>query len=449
MKQTFRRLKILVPLIIAGVTLLAFLVGRQMEATYGQTSAWAVRFWALSFVLLSAGLGIFLTRLLLGPQEKFVRRTQSLLEDKEQDGSEENKESEDTQKTPSGLFRKAPSSEKAAFERFFDDVSQRISETQAREQFPEFVGESAALRHVLGQIVKIAPRDITVLLRGESGTGKELAARAIHRLSPRAKNPWVEVNCAAIPHDLLESELFGHERGAFTGAVKKRMGSFEQAHGGTLFLDEIGDMSLDLQGKLLRVLQEERFQRVGGNKVVEVDVRIIAATNKDLEGMVREGTFREDLYYRLNVFPIVLPPLRKRREDIPLLVDYFLRLNDPEISMDDRVVGFLASASWPGNIRELANILQQLAIHAEGGQITVSDLPQGVFSDDFDAFVPSVQENQDVDTRLAEMEKQMIEKALSRAGGVQARAAEILGIKQRSLWHRVSKFGIDVKRFKK
>jgi transcriptional regulator with GAF, ATPase, and Fis domain len=259
----------------------------------------------------------------------------------------------------------------------------------------------------------------------------------------------VEVNCAAIPHDLLESELFGHERGAFTGAVKRRMGSFEQAHGGTLFLDEIGDMSLDLQGKLLRVLQEERFQRVGGNKVVEVDVRIIAATNKDLEGMVREGTFREDLYYRLNVFPIVLPPLRKRREDIPLLVDYFLRLNDPEITMDDRVVGFLASASWPGNIRELANTLQQLAIHAEGGQITVSDLPQGVFSDDFDAFVPSVQENQDVDTRLAEMEKQMIEKALSRAGGVQARAAEILGIKQRSLWHRVSKFGIDVKRFKK
>jgi two-component system NtrC family response regulator len=448
MKQTFLRLKILIPVIIAGLTLIAFLVGMQVQSLYGGSSDWAVRFWALSFVLAAGGVGVVLVRILLGPVERFVRRTEAVVQKGDGQSDRDEGQEEDTPDKRS-VFKKAPLSERAAFERFFDDVSQRISEAQAREQFPEFVGESAALRHVLGQITKVAGRDATVLVRGESGTGKELAARAIHRLSSRSDSPWVEVNCAAIPRDLLESELFGHERGAFTGAVKRRIGSFEQADKGTLFLDEIGDMSLDLQSKLLRVLQEGSIQRVGGDKTIKVDVRIVAATNKDLESMTRDGNFREDLYYRLNVFPINLPPLRKRREDIPLLIYHFLRLYAPDMEIDDRLIGLLASVDWPGNIRELANTVQQMTIHAAGDRIQVTDLPESasVFEEGGDVFLPR-DGGLDLDARLAEMEKRLIEKALSRTGGVQARAAEILGIKQRSLWHRISKYGIDVSKFK-
>jgi formate hydrogenlyase transcriptional activator len=246
--------------------------------------------------------------------------------------------------------------------------------------FQDIVGSSPALRAVLEQVRIVAPTDSTVLIEGETGTGKEVMARAIHTHSKRRTQPFVKVNCAAIPTELLESELFGHEKGAFTGAVTQRIGRFETAHGGTLFLDEIGDLPLNLQTKLLRALQEQEFERVGGNRTIRVDVRIVAATNRDLKKMVEENTFRADLYYRLAVFPVRVPPLRERPEDIPLLACYFVqkhaRRMDRNIeSISTRSIQALTSYDWPGNIRELQNVIERSVVLSDAPELHVA-LPE-------------------------------------------------------------------------
>ncbi len=247
----------------------------------------------------------------------------------------------------------------------------------------EMVGESKAMKEILEQVAKVAPTPGRVLITGESGTGKELIARAIHDNSPRRKAPFIKVNCAAIPEELIESELFGSVKGAFTGATENREGKFSLADSGTLFLDEIGDMSLKVQAKVLRALQEGEFEKVGGGKTLKVDVRVLAATNKDLETESKQGRFRDDLYFRLNVIPIVSPPLRRRKDDIPALVDHFVRSfrqkNDyPEKTVSDEAMQALRAYDWPGNIRELGNIVERLMIMCPSGVVQVSDLPANI-----------------------------------------------------------------------
>jgi formate hydrogenlyase transcriptional activator len=256
------------------------------------------------------------------------------------------------------------------------------SEISSEYNFEDIVGKSAALRKVLDQVAIVAPTQSTVLLHGESGTGKELFARAIHNLSPRGERTLVRLNCAAIPSGLVESELFGHEKGAFTGALMQKRGRFELADRGTLFLDEIGDISLDLQPKLLRALQEHDFERLGSTKTIHVDVRLIAATHRDLPSMIRNNQFREDLFYRLNVFPIELPPLRERREDIPLLVNYFVSKLSREMgrqikTIPPRTMEVLTNHPWRGNVRELANFIERAVILSQGQELKV---PTGEFT---------------------------------------------------------------------
>ncbi len=250
-----------------------------------------------------------------------------------------------------------------------------------RFDFSNIIGKSPAMKELFETLTMVAPSDATVLLLGESGTGKEIVANALHQNSPRKDQAYITVNCAALPETLLESELFGHEKGAFTGAMARKKGRFELADGGTLFLDEIGEMSPATQAKILRVIQEKEFEAVGGTKAIQVDVRIIAATHKDLETEVKEGRFREDLYYRLNVVPITIPPLRNRKEDIPLLAEHFLRIssqkNNRDIkSLEPRVLDDLVRYPWPGNVRELENIIERMVIMSRGDLILIQDLPR-------------------------------------------------------------------------
>ncbi|WP_043634743.1 sigma-54 interaction domain-containing protein [Desulfovibrio sp. TomC] len=327
-----------------------------------------------------------------------------------------------------------------------EQMAEVLGTLDARTLFPNMVGESRVMRGLFSQILKVSASDATVLLLGESGTGKELAARSLHEKSPRAGGPFVAVNCAAIASGLLESELFGHERGAFTGAVARKIGKFEQAAGGTLFLDEIGDMPLETQAKILRALEARQFERVGGITPVVVDVRVVAATHRDLAAMIRQGTFREDLYHRLNVFPLQLPPLRERREDIPLLAGRFLEALRPGATLSLEALQRLLAYGWPGNVRELKNTLERASVLAGGDAVLPRHLPG--LSDAGAATAGDADEATDLDSRLAAYERSLIEAALSRTGGVQSRAAALLGIKERSLWHRVKKHGIAPEAFR-
>jgi len=271
-------------------------------------------------------------------------------------------------------------------------------------------------------------------------------ATSLFENSQRKDKPFVKLNCAAIPAELLESELFGHEKGAFTGATSFKPGKFDMADGGTIFLDEIGDMPLTLQAKILRVLQEKEFYRVGGSRTIRVDVRFIASTNKNLEKMVQEGTFREDLFYRLNVFTVRPPPLRERKEDIPVLVDHFLKQLPKPVEISSVALQMLMTFAWPGNIRELKNTIESAAVIAENGYIEPAQLPSkiagGLGPGAADYKLPS---SLSLDDRLKEIERSIIVEALTKTGGVQTRATELLGINQRSLWHRIKKLNIDVK----
>ncbi len=302
---------------------------------------------------------------------------------------------------------------------------------------------NARMQEAINVAARAAESRATILIRGESGTGKELLARAVHYASPRGRRPLVAVNIAALPETLIESELFGHERGAFTGADRERRGRFELADGGTLFLDEIGDLPRNTQVKLLRVLQEQAIERVGSSRAIAVDVRIIAATNRDLEALVRTGEFREDLYYRLNVVSIELPPLRDRREDVPLLVDHFLRRfaaerKAPVTGLSREALDFLLKHPYPGNVRELENLIHRAVVLARGPIVTTADLPVHVAE-------PAGEAGGETDTfveRVARFERQLIVDALARAGGVQTQAARLLGMSERHLRYKLRKYDL-------
>jgi DNA-binding NtrC family response regulator len=303
---------------------------------------------------------------------------------------------------------------------------------------PDIIAESDAMKQVLRYAEKVAPQPTTVLLSGESGTGKEVVARFIHRRSPRSDGPFVAINCAALTDTLLESELFGHERGAFTGAIQSKRGLFELAHGGTLFLDEIGEMSISLQAKLLRALQEQRFERVGGTRSISVDVRVVAASNRDLEKAIDEKTFRDDLYYRLNVFPIHLPPLKERREDIMPLALHFMSKISARIGRAPRPFSqearrLFLSYGWPGNVRELQNAIERALIVSQSQAIQPEDLPLQFSGDTGQAFQP---------VTLSEIERAAILDSLSLNQGNRHETAEQLGISLRTLQYRLKEYGI-------
>ena len=318
--------------------------------------------------------------------------------------------------------------------------------------FEEIIGESEPLRQVLEMARRAAPTDLTVLIEGESGTGKEVLARAIHRLSARRDGPMIPVNAAAIPEGLLESELFGHERGSFTGAIRARAGRFELAREGTLFLDEIGDMPLSVQVKILRALQERKIERVGGVRSLAVDVRIIAATNQNLDGLVAAGTFRADLFYRLQGVRLHLPALRERTDDLPLLIRHLLeaaarRLARAPVTLSPAALSCLWTYAWPGNIRELQHVLEAAMVLSDG-VILPEHLPPSVRSSaaaPAGAVLPLAAPGGSLDQTLADWERRMILDALAKAGGIQARAAKLLGISERSLWYRVKKLKIPVR----
>jgi DNA-binding NtrC family response regulator len=324
------------------------------------------------------------------------------------------------------------------------------AQTGDRYDLKNIVGSSAAMRRVYDQIQKVLSSDITVFISGESGTGKELVARAIHCGSLRSGGPFIDVNCAAIPEGLQESELFGHEKGAFTGALATHPGKFEQAAGGTIFLDEVGEMSPSAQARLLRVLQERCLQRVGGTKTINLDVRVVSASNRDLESMVADGSFRQDLYYRLVVFPIELPPLRHRREDVPLLVEHFIHKHGRDagrmvMGVQPAAMQALMAHDWPGNVRELENVIHRSLLVADGPAIAIDDLPSGLGTQ---APAPSTEESAPISVAMSleELEQAAIEKALKRHGGNLSDVARQLGIGRSTLYRKLEQYGFREKK---
>jgi DNA-binding NtrC family response regulator len=323
------------------------------------------------------------------------------------------------------------------------------SQAEQRNQFGGILGRSRPMQKLFHLLETVAGSNSTILITGETGTGKEVVARAIHHNSPRRAHRFVALNCSAIPETLLEAELFGHVRGAFTGAVGARQGRFEQAHKGTLFLDEVGTMSTALQMKLLRALQEREFERVGDNQTVKVDVRVIAATNSALAKMVSEGTFREDLYYRLNVIPIHLPPLRDRREDIPVLAKYFLDKFAPGVPMQisQGAMRVLMAYPWPGNVRQLENAVERaVTLSAGRTEIDVADLPPDVQEDPQSVAAPFVdfpEDGLDLPAYLLSIERDLIQRSLQRTGGNRNKAAELLRIKRTTLVEKLKRLGAD------
>jgi DNA-binding NtrC family response regulator len=335
---------------------------------------------------------------------------------------------------------------------------QRRREMVQKYDVHNIVGKSGPMMEVFRLIHKVANTDATILILGESGTGKELVARAIHHHSDRQSRPLVPVNCGAIPGELLESELFGHEKGAFTGAIKTRLGRFELAEGGTVFLDEIGDMSPMLQVKLLRVLQEHQFERIGGAKTINADIRIIAATNQNLESKVADGSFREDLFYRLNVVPISIPPLRDRRSDVPLLCQHFLRRFAKQKGLGERVIhksvmDKLLRYHWPGNVRELENLLERMVILADGKELLLEDLPLHLAGPEAETMPPLEEppapvepefpeEGLDFNSTVDAYERKLIIEALERTGWVKNQAASLLQLNRTTLVEKIKKKGI-------
>ena len=325
----------------------------------------------------------------------------------------------------------------------------RHLQTELGAAWGNIIGKSKAMERVFAVMKRVADAPTTVLISGDSGTGKELIARGIHKASPRVNAPFVSINCAAVPETLLESELFGYEKGAFTGAVQTRQGKFEFAHGGSLFLDEVGEMSLALQAKLLRVLQEQEFQRVGGTKDIKVNVRIIAATNKDLREEVTGGRFREDLFFRLNVVHIRVPSLKERREDIPYLVAHFVekfgeKLGRPLLAVEPEVMSSFYKYSWPGNIRELENVIERALVLSRGSSIALEDIPHEIRES------PEMEEGintlisweKGLSETLDAIEERMIRQALKRADNVQAQAAKMLAISRSNLQYKMRKYGL-------
>lgn len=338
---------------------------------------------------------------------------------------------------------------KKALERTQLQVENRQLKKQLGERFTfkRLIGNSSAMKGLISLLERVAPSEANVLIGGESGTGKELVAKALHMNSARKDHPFVPINCGAIPENLLESELFGHEKGAFTGAEKRKDGLFETANGGTLFLDEIGELPMSMQVKLLRVLQEREFRRVGGTKNIPLDIRLLAATNRKLEEAVTEGVFREDLYYRLNVVQIDLPPLRERSADISMLIDHFykLRTEREHLPVSTEALSRLLGYRWPGNIRELENFVERCVVLGWDGELTTDCLPEHIRNSGqpLCSIIEELpEEGFNLEEWLEEMEKSVLLKALEKSGGVRTKAAEILGISFRSIRYRLSKLGI-------
>jgi transcriptional regulator with GAF, ATPase, and Fis domain len=463
MQREYRvKIYLLIPVIFTGLSLIA-LIGAYEITDYvrraGQEPFRFVVYWALIIISLCGAVSILVARRIMRPLERFIDRVErnSIFRASRTRGQ--------TQAQPEQPEAQRPADEFSRMTQVFDHLSEILDVIEARELFPSIVGQSPAMRAVMAQVKSVAQSDATVLLLGESGVGKDLVARTMHDMSPRRDHPMVSLNCAAIPEGLLESELFGHERGAFTGAHERRLGKFELADKGTLFLDEIGDMPLSTQAKLLRVLQDKTFERVGGNRPIRTDIRIIAATNQDLSERIRDQRFREDLYYRINVVRIPIPPMRERHGDVVLLAHHFLALHGQEYSIDDKALNALSLYAWPGNVRELANVMERAAILCDG-VVKMEHLPpelrnlQQSGSEDGAELLPADERHgaqatdnpladalpfsDSLDEHLARVEKDMIRRALKQTGGVQVRAAELLGIKDRSMWHRVKKHGIVV-----
>lgn len=430
----------IIPLIFAGFTTLALLLTYRLTHYYinrNMPPQWPVAFWGILLVIFTFICGIFTVRFLIDPMKRFVVKTQTMgvLREIDDRDNVDNKTSE--------LHR---------YSRVFDQVSEILGKVEARELFPDIIGQSEAMRGVFNQILKVAPTSSTVLISGETGTGKDLVANAIHKHSQRQRHPFIAINCAAIPKGLLESELFGHEKGAFTGADSAKPGKFEQAHEGTLFLDEIGDMPAETQAKVLRALEERRVQRVGSVNNTKVDVRFIAATNKELPEAVHKGDFRQDLFYRLNVFAIHLPSLRDRREDIPLIADHILQTTASAKTLSSGTIQLLMSYEWPGNVRELQNAIKSASLMAKD-VIEAVHLPAFI-SQNWPSPMPlespvTPSLSQSLDQNLQDLEQRMILNALRQSHGIQKQAATLLGIKERSLWHRLKKYNIDATAFKK
>lgn len=434
-RTIYPSLYVLIPVIMGGITILSFIVGYRFEeyvVRVAQKTSPLIYVVCALLVIASGIIGFIITMVFLKPLNRFLKEAHNspLIMSEKKEENYEITSSEDLRQVSE----------------VFEQVAHILTSVEAQELFPEIVGASRKMRDILGQIIKIAASNSTVLIYGESGTGKELVAESIYRHSPRKGKPFVKLSCVAIPEGLLESELFGHEKGAFTGAVSQKKGKFELADGGTIFLDEIGDMPLTTQAKLLRVLQEREFERVGGIVPIKVDVRFIAATNKSLVEMTKQGLFREDLLYRLQVFVIELPPLRERREDIPLLVDNILGKSQKMIKVSPQAFQSLIAYSWPGNVRELFNTIERAAVMAEKGEIELRHLPAYIRNDKTETEV--VETSVSLDERLSEMEKNLVIDALVRTGGIQVKAAQMLGINQRSLWHRIKKLHIDVNALK-
>ncbi len=323
---------------------------------------------------------------------------------------------------------------------------------QNEEIQTSLIASSPSMKDILDDLPRVGRSRASILLRGESGTGKELIAKLIHEMSPRANKAFIKVNCAALSESLIESELFGHEKGAFTGAIQMRKGRFELAHGGTLFLDEIGDLSPSVQVKLLRVLQERSFERVGGMQTLKVDVRVISATHRNLEKAIAEGSFRQDLYYRLNVVPMHLPPLRERREDIPPLIAHFLKTynleNQNTVTLSPETLNFLSRYDWPGNVRELENCMERLVVLSDPGELKLNNIPTAMknYFNDIREVTPTPKLhhksslNSSLDDTVADMEKEALFKALERCAWVQAKAGRLLGLTPRQVAYKIKKY---------
>ena len=334
--------------------------------------------------------------------------------------------------------------ERKTVDRLTEENRYLREEVELKFNFGEIVGESPGMKKIYRTIEKIGMSDTSILIYGESGTGKELVARAIHSQSGRRDKAFIRVNCGALAEGVLESELFGHERGAFTNALRQKKGRFELADGGTLFLDEIGDIPLSTQVKLLRVLQEKEFERVGGEETIRVDVRVIAATHRDLPAEVREGRFRDDLYYRLHILPLHLPPLRERKDDIPNLTTHFIQkigkeVRKTELILTDEALSILTAYDWPGNVRELENVLERAIVLCETDRINEQSL--GFLSGEKDG-MKIAETSLNLERSLAALERRLLEQALKAAGGVKARAARILGIKESALYYKLDKYDL-------
>ena len=437
-KDIYISLYVLVPAIFSGISVITVIVAYRITSRYPETGVapdtqiiWLVA----ATAAFTFACSYLIIRLILKPIFRFIKTAKNL------PVMSQPPEAENISSSPENI---------EYLDRFLDQVTTILGNMEATELFPEIIGQSKAMRMLFSQVMKVAPTDATVLIIGESGTGKELLATSIYEHSPRKGKPFIKLNCVAIPEGLLESELFGHEKGAFTGAASSKKGKFEIADSGTILLDEIGDMPLATQAKILRVLQEKEFERVGGSHPIKVDVRFIAATNRNIPELITTGRFREDLYHRLNVFSQRIPPLRERRDDILILAEYFMNKAPKHVELSLPALKLLLGHNWPGNVRELKNTIERAAVMTENELIEPYHLPHDFFENERgkETGIWNFDGNTSLDDWLQKNEKEMIIEALKRAGGVQVRAAQLLGINQRSLWHRIRKYTIDASSFK-